>query len=104
MSGIVVVDQLSDWPVEIPGVDVVTAWDYLTQDEFTRSRRTRIYNLCRSFSYQSTGYYVSLLAGARDHRPLPDITTIQDLKLAESPRVVADEVDELIEKLSLIHI
>jgi len=98
VSGIVVVDQLSDWPVEIPGVDVVTAWDYLTQDEFTRSRRTRIYNLCRSFSYQSTGYYVSLLAGARDHRPLPDITTIQDLKLAESPRVVADEVDELIEK------
>ena len=68
MSGLVVVDQLSDWPVEIPGVEVVTAWKYLTHDEFTRIRGARVYNLCRTFSYQTTGYYVSLLAGARGHR------------------------------------
>ena len=61
MSGIVVVDQRGDWPVDIPGVDVVTAWDYLTQDSFTRLRGVRVYNLCRTFSYQTTGYYVSLL-------------------------------------------
>ncbi len=97
MSGVVVVDRLSDWPVEMPGVDVVTAWDYLTQDAFVRLRKARIYNLCRSFSYQTTGYYVSLLAGARGHKPLPDITTVQDLKLAESPGVVGDEIEELIE-------
>jgi glutathione synthase/RimK-type ligase-like ATP-grasp enzyme len=98
MSGIVVVDQRSDWPVDTPGVEVVTAWDYLTRDEFTRGRRTRIYNLCRSFAYQSTGYYVSLLAGARDHRPLPDITTVQDLKLREGPRVLNDEVETLLQQ------
>ncbi len=77
MSGIVVVDQRGDWPVDIPGVDVVTAWDYLTQDSFTRLRGVRVYNLCRTFSYQTTGYYVSLLAGARGHKILPDITTVQ---------------------------
>lgn len=98
MSGIVVVDQRSDWPVETPGMDVVTAWDYLTRDEFTRGRRTRVYNLCRSFAYQSSGYYVSLLAGARNHRPLPDITTVQDLKLREGPRVLNDEVEALLQQ------
>lgn len=97
MSGVVVVDQRSDWPVDIPGILVVTAWDYLTHEMLTRAKRTRVYNLCRSFSYQSTGYYVSLLAGARGHKPLPEITTIQDLKLAESPRIINDEIDELIQ-------
>ncbi|MCX7072868.1 MAG: RimK family protein [Gammaproteobacteria bacterium] len=98
MSGLVVVDQLADWPVEIPGVEVVTAWKYLTHDEFTRIRGARVYNLCRTFSYQTTGYYVSLLAGARGHRILPDITTVQDLKLAESPSVLNDEIEELMQK------
>jgi len=98
MSGLVIVDQRRDWPVEIPGVEVVTAWDYLTQDAFTRIRGARVYNLCRTFSYQSTGYYVSLLAGARGHRILPDITTVQDLKLAESPSVLNDEIEELMQR------
>jgi glutathione synthase/RimK-type ligase-like ATP-grasp enzyme len=103
MTGIVVVDQRADWPVQVPGIEVMTAWEYLTHDipppanGAPRARRRRVYNLCRSFEYQSTGYYVSLLAGARDHRPLPDITTIQDLKLAESPRVLNDEIEELIQ-------
>ncbi|HEY0974542.1 MAG TPA: RimK family protein [Solimonas sp.] len=98
MSGIVVVDQRADWPVDIPGIEVVTAWDYLTHETHTRARKLRVYNLCRSFSYQSTGYYVSLLAGARGQKPLPEITTIQDLKLAESPRIINDEVEELIQR------
>jgi glutathione synthase/RimK-type ligase-like ATP-grasp enzyme len=97
MSGIVVVDQRADWPVSLPGIEVVTAWDYLTHEELTRARKIRVYNLCRSFGYQTTGYYVSLLASARGHKPLPEITTIQDLKLAESPRILNDEVDELIQ-------
>jgi glutathione synthase/RimK-type ligase-like ATP-grasp enzyme len=98
VTGIVVVDQLNDWPVDIPGVDVATAWDYLTQQDFTRLRGARVYNLCRTFSYQTTGYYVSLLAGARGHRILPDIATVQDLKLAESPSVLNDEIEELMQK------
>lgn len=98
MSGIVIVDQRGDWPVELPGIEVVTAWEYLTQEELMRTRGIRVYNLCRSFGYQTTGYYVSLLAGARGHKPLPEITTIQDLKLAESPRILNDEVEELIQQ------
>ncbi|WP_028008466.1 RimK family protein [Solimonas flava] len=97
MSGVVVVDHRGDWPLNIPGIEVVTAWDYLTHEDLTRARKVRVYNLCRSFGYQTTGYYVSLLAGARGHKPLPEITTIQDLKLAESPRILNDEIEELIQ-------
>lgn len=103
MRSIVVVDRLADWPVQVPEVEIITAWDYLTLDDFIRLRHARVYNLCRSFGYQSSGYYVSLLAGARGHRPLPDITTVQDLKLAESPAVTGDEIEDLLEA-SLGHI
>lgn len=98
MSGVVVVDNPDDWPAALPGVTVVTSSEYLTQDDYTRRRGMRVYNLCRSFAYQSTGYYVSLLASARDHRPLPDITTIQDLKLADSARLFNDEIEALVKK------
>jgi glutathione synthase/RimK-type ligase-like ATP-grasp enzyme len=97
MSGLVIVDARADWPLQIPGMEVVTAWEYLTQEPQRQVRNLRVYNLCRSFGYQTTGYYVSLLAGARGHRPLPDISTIQDLKLAESPSVLNDELEELVE-------
>lgn len=96
MNGLVVVDQRGDWPLEVSDVPVATAWEYLTDERYVRARRTRVYNLCRSFSYQSTGYYVSLLASARGHTALPEVTTIQDLKLADGPRIINDEVDELI--------
>ena len=97
MSGLVVVDSRSDWPLQIPGMQIVTAWEYLSLEPDSVPRNAKVYNLCRSFGYQTTGYYVSLLAGARGHRPLPDITTIQDLKLAESPSVLNDEIEELIQ-------
>ncbi|TAM12452.1 MAG: RimK family alpha-L-glutamate ligase [Nevskiaceae bacterium] len=97
MRILVVIDQRTDWAADIPGVEVVTAWEYLTDESFIQLRNARVYNLCRSFGYQTTGYYVSLLAGARGHKPFPDVVTIQDLKLAESPGVVDDEIDQLIQ-------
>ena len=96
MSGIVVVDRRADWPVEHADVRIMTAWEYLTADPGGEPPRTRIYNLCRSFAYQSSGYYVSLLAAARGQRPLPDVTTIQDLKLRDGPRVLTEEVEALL--------
>lgn len=98
MTAFVVVDNAEDWPARISGLDVVSAWSYLTDPSFTRVRLARIYNLCESYRYQSSGYYVSLLASARGHRPLPDISTIQDLKLRDVPRHFNEEIDTLISK------
>src|SRR5688572_30004298 len=98
MRKIVVVNSLKDWDYSIEEVEVVTAKQYLTDPAFTEIRNARIFNLCRSYKYQSTGYYVSLLAEARGHRAIPNVTTIQDLKSQTIIRIITDELQELIQK------
>lgn len=99
MTAMIVTSKPNDWPFQISGVDVVDAWSYLTSPELANANRnTRVYNLCRSYQYQSTGYYVSLLAEARGHRPLPEVTTLQDLKTPAMVRFVSDELEELIRR------
>jgi len=79
-------------------VEVVAARQYLTRPEYSDLRSAKVYNLCRSFRYQTTGYYVSLLAEARGHKPCPSVGTIQDIKSQTMIRFVSEELDELIQK------
>ncbi|MBP7275290.1 MAG: RimK family protein [Kiritimatiellae bacterium] len=80
----------------LPGVQMVQAKDYLTEARFSDIEHARVFNLCRSYRYQSTGYYVSLLAAARGHKPIPSVTTIQDLKSPTMTRVAAEDLEEQI--------
>jgi glutathione synthase/RimK-type ligase-like ATP-grasp enzyme len=98
MRKIVVVNSLKDWDYPIEEVEVITAKQYLTEPQFIEIKNARIFNLCRSYKYQSTGYYVSLLAEARGHRAIPNVTTIQDLKSQTIIRIITDELQELIQK------
>jgi glutathione synthase/RimK-type ligase-like ATP-grasp enzyme len=98
MSILLVLDNPKDWPLNIEGVDVVSARSYLVDPAFSDRRPAKVFNLCKSYRYQSLGYYVSLLAAARGHKPLPDISTVQDLKLSEIIRVASEELDEQIQK------
>jgi glutathione synthase/RimK-type ligase-like ATP-grasp enzyme len=52
--------------------------DYPKKDE----RKTRVINLCDTAIYLSRGYYCSLLAEARQHKVLPSVNTINDLRSA----------------------
>lgn len=65
---------------DIPGAEVVAARAYLTDRRFVDVRRARVFNLCQDYGYQTIGYYVSLLAEARGHRPLPSVTTLEDFR------------------------
>ena len=104
MRTVAVISRPGDWPVEIPGVEVVLARDYLTDAAWTQERSVRAFNLCRSYRYQSEGYYVSLLAAARRHRPFPGLMTVLDMKSRAVVRTVDDELDALIQKsLEEIH-
>src|SRR5437660_6943674 len=101
---VIVANDPRDWPFQIPNVEVVDARSYLTRPEYSDLRGVKLFNLCRSYRYQSEGYYVSLLAEARGHKPLPSITTIQDLKSQSIVRLVSDDLEELIqESLAPIH-
>ena len=101
MNVLLIVDNLKRWteiqPGEIPGVEIVASRAYLTDPRFAAMSRALVLNLCRSYKYQSTGYYVSLLAMARGHRPLPTVATMQDLKLTSIRRLAAEQLDTLID-------
>ena len=103
MKHYVVVNNPQHWRLDIPEVEVVAAKNYLTEARFSMERNAKVFNLCRSYRYQSVGYYVSLLAQARGHKPIPSVQTIQDLKSMTMVRFVSAELDELIQQ-SLQHI
>ena len=70
----------ADWPLDIPGWRSSPSRAYLADPRYTELRGAKVFNLCRSYRYQSIGYYVSLLAAARGHKPMPSVATVQDLK------------------------
>lgn len=91
---LVVLENPQNWALDVPAVQVVAAREYLTDPRFYDLKGARVLNLCRTYSFQTTGYYVSLLAAARGHHPMPSVSTLQDLRLSPVVRVVSEEIDE----------
>ena len=98
MQILLVVNQNDNWPLNIEGVQIVTSRAYLSDPRFSLMRRVRVFNLCKSYSYQSVGYYVSLLAEARGHRPFPDAYSLMSMRSQQVVRFISDDLDELIQK------
>lgn len=98
MKPLLVVDSPKRWPLKIPGMELVSSYQYLSDPAYAQGTGRKVFNLCRSFRYQAAGYYVSLLAEARGHKPLPSVSVIQDLKLAPVIRVASQDLDELIQE------
>jgi hypothetical protein len=97
-----VVNRHQEWPFEIPGSSVATAREYLTDPLYSNGIDAQVVNLCRADRYQGRGYYVSLLAEARGHRPLPDVKTVEDLQSPAHFAMLANDLHELIQR-SLQH-
>jgi glutathione synthase/RimK-type ligase-like ATP-grasp enzyme len=98
MKKLIVVTKAKDITLSFNEIETVTARDYLTDPRFTEMRNARVYNLCRQYRYQSSGYYVSLLAEARGHRPVPSVTTIRDTLSQTITRSLSDDIDHLIQQ------
>lgn len=97
MRTLVVVDDLADWR-DLEGVETVLARAYLTDPAWSEARGLRVVNLCGSYRYQRAGYYVSLLAAARRHRPFPDLLTVLDMRNRTLVRSAGDDLDDLVQK------
>lgn len=99
MDTLVVVEKLTDWPtVKFDHMELVSAQDYLSNEAYHTSKPIKILNLCRSYAYQRLGYYVSLVATARGHKPQPSLLCIEDLKSTSFIRIISKEMDELTQK------
>jgi glutathione synthase/RimK-type ligase-like ATP-grasp enzyme len=97
MNILFVVSNLRDWPVGIPGISIISARSYLLNPAHARGMNTKVFNLCCSYDYQSLGYYVSLLADARGHRPLPAVKAMEDIQSGSILKRIADNLDALIQ-------
>jgi hypothetical protein len=98
MAILIVTNNTDDWPTESANIEIVDAERYLTDPQFSDLRGAKVFNLCRSYRYQTTGYYVSLLAEARGHKPLPNVSTVRDIKTQSVVRMVSSDLDDLIQK------
>ena len=98
ISNIIIVRNPKSWNLQIEGVKVVSSRNYITGAEFQSLKNVRIFNLSNSYQYQKMGYYVSLLASARDHRVIPNVTTLRDFSSLSLIRSLSGYIDEDIQK------
>ncbi len=98
IQNVIVLNQPAHWRFDVGDVEVTSAKAYLTERRYAEMKHARVFNLCRSYRYQSVGYYVSLLAAARGHRPIPTVATMQDFRSQTIIRTIAEDVDARIQK------
>jgi len=96
MKVLFVANREEEWPYQIPGTAVARAREYLTGTAYTNGVCERVVNLCRCDRYQGRGYYVSLLAEARGHKPIPEVGNIEDLVSPMAGRL-AEKIEPLLE-------
>lgn len=76
---LIVVDNTDCLP-QIDDLQYLTFDAYLADYPKANEPKMRVINLCDSSQYLSKGYYCSLLAEARQHKVLPSVSTINDVR------------------------
>jgi glutathione synthase/RimK-type ligase-like ATP-grasp enzyme len=99
MKRVIVTENPAFPYVPLENDEVISPGEYFSSDHYRKSRDFRVINLCRSYQYQSTGYYISMLAEARSHKVLPTISTMMDFKLPFLIREDASDFDALIQEV-----
>ena len=97
LQNIIVINQPHQWVFESVNAQIVPVKEYINNPAYHNNTDLRVFNLCTSYKYQSFGYYVSLLATARNQRVIPNAVTISDFKLINVIRSVTAELKELID-------
>lgn len=98
MQTIIVSDEPQHWDFLNELTPIVHASDYLSDENNQyHSKSMRVINLCQSYNYQSIGYYVSLLAHARDHKAIPSALSIQDVLSATLSKQISQDIDDEIQ-------
>ena len=97
MEKLIIVENPDNWKIGMEGVQVITPATYISGEAYQQTKGLKVLNLCKSYHYQSIGYYVSLLGEARKHKVLPGVSTIQDLRFPSILREDSQDFDNLIQ-------
>lgn len=80
MRMLIVTEQLLVSHLFCESLEIVPVSTYLMEPRYAEAGAFHVINLCSSYTYQSFGYYVSLLAEARKHKVMPSVLAIQDFE------------------------
>ncbi len=95
---VIVVDRERDFPWPAADRLVMPARRFVEEAARRLPSSARVINLCRDYSYQSLGYYCSLLAEARGQKVIPSVEVMLDLHWKRLLRIALPEVQELVRK------
>ncbi|SHI38881.1 Glutathione synthase/RimK-type ligase, ATP-grasp superfamily [Dethiosulfatibacter aminovorans DSM 17477] len=76
----------------------VRATDYFEDEKYQHVKDVRVFNFCAKYKYQSVGYYVSLLALARNQVAYPSAGLLRDIDNYKVIKSIGEEIDELIQE------
>ena len=96
-SNLIVTDGHISWVHRLENVEVTTAEKFISDPRFIKDD-FRVFNLTQSYAYQTLGYYVSLLASARELRVIPNVATIEDFLDETITASIGEEVEDLARK------
>lgn len=97
-KNIVVTTKHYPWLAALPGIEVVSAHTFLSSDSPYNGDEYRVFNFANNMRYQSLGYYVSLLARARNMRVVPTVSTLEDVAKRAVLTSIGAEVFALMQK------
>lgn len=83
---LILVDRLSDWEPYSKTNSILTVSDYLQSKSQGKDRKLVI-NLSNNYSYNSEGYYCSLLAQTRGHKVIPGVDILNKVEAGTGIRM-----------------
>lgn len=98
MNKLIIVDHPDTWKIKAENLTVISPIEYLTDPEWAQVKNVRVFNLSKSYSYQSKGYYVSLLAEARGHKPIPTVRNLFNVQKPFVIKLMSEDFDGLIQR------
>lgn len=95
-NSLIIVDKDISWLSKV-NAKILNTNEFIENDLYS-NYRSKIINLCDSYKIDSTGYYVSLLASARDQFIIPSVATISDFKRKKIQQSISYEINEIIQE------
>lgn len=94
---LVVTDFDTDFFKDMENVKHIRSAEYFDDIKYHKAKDLRVINLCSNYKYQSVGYYVSLMALARNQVSYPSAGLLRDIDNQRVLKSVGEEVNKRIE-------
>lgn len=95
LKNIIVTDTELPYLADITNILIISPETFINEVRY-QNGNYRIFNMCANYAYQTTGYYVSLFAAARNLRVIPSIATIEDFTDNAIIESISDEISDVI--------